>query len=836
MKAVFLITSVVMMMLQNPAPAQSPVLDQRFAFNINNQGLEQAISLIEKTAGISIAYDAVQVDKKRVVNVPSINLTLKNALYAVFGQGFEFLMVGNRVIVRVRPKQQGKFSLYGYITDSYSGETLPGASVYLSDDVTIGTVSNHYGYFSLSLSEGKNQIIVSYIGYEPLKISVEMNDNRRFDFKLDQISSALEEIVVVGEKEKVGDLSIGALNLDIKSVKVMPSLAGEPDPIKLLQLTPGVKSGGEGSSGLFVRGGNLDQNLILLDDAPVYNPTHLLGFFSVFNADALKRIDMFKGHIPIEYGDRLASVVDIRMRDGNKGKFGAEGGIGLLATRVLVEGPIEKDKASFVASFRRSYPDIFLNLSSSGGGNKVNFTDGNVKLNFKLTDKDNIFLSGYYGEDNLRFFDQYENTWGNYTTSLRWNHLFGKNLFGNLVAYRSNYRYNIGTFVNGQSTIDWTSSISEYAAKYDWSLFINSGHLIKFGSSAIWRDYAPGKERSGLIQNIPSKEVLEFVGYIGHDWKVSDNFELKYGLRYNVFQNRGEDEMINTLSPRFNVKYHIDSRSSLEASYNRHVQFQHEIRNAASPFNAFYVWLPSGLNLPHGISDQFTLGYKRTFNNACNLTIEGYYKSLQNQIDYADHASIIQNSLIEQDLRVGEGRAYGFETQIEKNDGRLTGWVQYTFSRSLRTIDGINNGMEYPAFFDQPHSISILAQYALSKRTGLVINWQYATGQPVNLPIGTFQSDDTLIPLYSGRNNGRLPDFHRLDLSYTLQRKPGQWKNESYWVFSLINVYFRKNALSLDYLPNRDKITGNIVDPLDKRVFKTYVFGLIPSVSWNFKF
>jgi hypothetical protein len=837
--------------------SQETTLGKSLDLELKGMSLIQAIDSIENRMDISIAYDSHQLAADKKVNFSTKSKPIYEVLKKLFSSEFEILEQGNRFILKALP--QKKSVLYGYITEAASGETLPGATVYLNENPSIGTVSNIYGYYSLTLPAGSHQLVISYLGFETIELTINVKGEKRLDHQLTSSISALDEVVVTSTSTAYTHQDIGAMTIDIPSIKVMPSMAGEPDPIKLLQLTPGVKSGGEGSSGLFVRGGNQDQNLILIDDAPVYNPTHLLGFFSVFHPDALKSIQLFKSNIPIEYGDRLSSVMDVRMKDGNKERFGFEGGIGLLSTRAMIEGPLSKNKSSYMVAFRRSYPDVFLGLSSSGGGNKVNFTDANLKLNIAMGERDKLFASTYFGKDNLRFFDQYENTWGNYTTSLRWHHLYGKNVFGNLTAYHSIYEYAIETFADNRQTINWISSISESAIKYDFNLFPSIDHEIKFGAGAIWRSYNPGQEKSGLLRPVPSKNVREYVSYAGHSWDVSEKIKLEYGARLNVFQTMGKDieylldenrvvidtlsldtkqvlRQFHTLSPRFSLKYQLSDKTSLEASYNRNVQFQHEIRNASSPFNAFYVWLPSGINLPYGVSDQFTLGYQHILSKNFQLAIESYYKSLDNQIDYIDHASIIQNNLIEQEIRIGKGRAYGFEIQLEKTDGRLTGWLQYTYARTLRKIEGINDGEEYPAFYDQPHAASLVANYALNKRSDVGLNWQYASGQPVNLPIGSYAGEETIIPIYNGRNNERLPDFHRLDLSYTLRRKQGQWKNESYWVFSIINLYYRKNALSLDYLPNRDAITGNIIDPSDKRMYKTYLFGLIPSISWNFKF
>jgi outer membrane cobalamin receptor len=821
--------------------------------------LQHAIDSLQSHTGISIVYDSKQLKINEIIEQPTFNMSLKEVIYAIFGNEFELIEATKKIILKPKPEINKNSVLYGYINDKNTGETLPGATVFLTENTTIGTVSNVHGYYSITVPTGNHEIQVSYLGYESNVTLLEVKDQQRHDFGLVPSTSTLSEVVVVADRIEDSDVKIGTENINVRSVKSMPSLGGEPDPIKMIQMTPGVKSGGEGSSGLFVRGGNQDQNLILIDDAPVYNPTHLLGFFSVFHPDALKSVQFYKSNIPIEYGDRLSSLLDIRMKDGNNERFGVEGGIGLLSSRVMVEGPISKGASSYMMAFRRSYPDIFLRLSSSGAGNKMNFTDANMKLKLKLSEKDNLLVSGYFGQDNLRFFDQYENTWGNYTTSLRWQHLYGKNLFGNLVAYHSNYEYDIETFSNNQETVNWVSSISESTLKYDLNLYSGVNHLLKFGAGATRRTYNPGEDQAGFLDKVRPNNVNEFIVYIGHDWKMSEKIELDYGVRYNLFQRlSSEDEYIlnedravvdtlflsgnqitkelNSIIPRLNLRYQLNTKNRFEVSYNRNVQLQHEIRNSSSPFNAFYVWLPSGINLPQGISDQFSFGYTHSFSSPYKLTSEVYYKSLKNQIDYRDHASIIQNNLIEQELRIGKGRAYGIEAKFEKTQGKLSGWIQYTYSRSLRQIKGINNNNEYPVFFDQPHSVSLLANYVFNQRSQFTLNWQYATGQPTNVPVGIFSSDETLIPIYEGRNNNRLPDFHRLDLSYSLKRKSGDYNNQSSWVFSLINVYYRKNALSLDYLPHRDPITGNVVDPLDKRIYKTYIFGIIPSISWNFKF
>ena len=683
----------------------------------------------------------------------------------------------------------------------------------------------------------------------------------RIDLSLTQDTSYLPVVVIDAQSEKrhIKDTRTGYHQLHIQKLKNLPVLGGEPDILKMAQALPGVKSAGEGSSGLYVRGGNIDQNLILLDEAPVYNPTHLLGFASAFNVDAVHHAELFKAGFPPEYGGRLSSVLDLKMREGNNEKAGIEGGIGLLASRILFEGPIQKQKSSFMVSARRTYPDLALRFLNDNGGNKVHFYDFNGKVNIALNPNNHLYLSAYMGKDLFRFFDKFENTWGNATASLRWNHLFNSRYFSKFSLVYSRYQYFIENILEGQDTFNWQTGISDLNGKGHLSIYPNPDHHIRIGFNTIFHRINPGRETRGLLPPVAQSQALETALFLAHDWEINDLLKLDYGVRLNLYNNLGSTTLytfqdsppfIDSIQTRgiyhsffhpvvrFSLRYLTSQNSSLKASFSQTVQYQQELRNSVSPFSSFYIWLASNPNIPAQRADQLSLGYyQNVSNNSLKASVELYYKWLYNQIDFVDHAILIQNPYLEREIRVGKGRAYGIECMLEKSTGKLTGWVNYTYSRSLRTISGINQNESYPAYYDLPHEAGIFLQYEALARWTFTANWQYTTGKAVNLPIGSFQFGNAIIPLYEGRNSSRLPAFHRLDLSATLfDKQPSRRRWNDYWVFSLQNVYYRKNALSIDILPYRDARSGNVPDPTDVAAYKIYLFGLIPSVSYHFKF
>lgn len=843
------------------ALSQDDILKTLVEVEFVQKSISEAVEQLEQIANVHIVYSSkVMSQQQETINLKAEGRSLGWILKRLFHpQLVKFKVNRRQILILPDPSPPSRQNLNGYIRDGSSGEALIGATIMVADSSGIGTVSNAYGFYTLSLPASHYQLTVAYLGYAPKSIAINLTKDQYLDISLKPDETQLEEVVILASKDrtKATEQVIGTHKIDVNQLKTLPSLGGEADVLKMVQLLPGIKSGGEGASGLFVRGGNVDQNLILLDEAPVYNPSHFLGFFSAFNADAIQQMEVHKGHFPVQYGGRLSSVVDIRMKEGNREKFGVQGGIGLLASRLQLEGPLVKDKASFIISGRRTYPDIFLGLSPDNGGNKIHFYDLNSKLNFRINQRNHLFLSAYFGRDLFRFFDQYENKWGNATTTLRWNHLFSDQLFSNFTLVYSRYDYFIENFIDGATTFNWQSGIEDVNAKADFSWYINPRNTLKFGMNGILHRFDPGSETAGRIKAVAKRKTLESAVYLGHHWMPNKQLELEYGFRLSINQNLGPATVYQfneahlvvdsvkhsggvyhhnwALSPRLGIRYLLSDQTALKASYARTVQYQQELRNSTSAFSAFYIWLPSNPNLPPQTADQVSLGFGRNMGKQYGLSIELYYKQMHHQIDFVDHASLIQNPNLEADIRSGMGRAFGLELLLEKKIGKLSGWIAYTYSRSQRTIPDINEGKQYPVFHDQPHDLKLILQYEASRRWQFAANWQYSSGKAVNLPIGSYQLGETIVPLYADRNGSRLPDFHRLDISATLKRKPGK-RNDAYWVFSILNMYYRKNALSIDILPKRQDASDNVPDPTDVAAIKTYVFGLIPSISYNFKF
>ena len=845
--------------------SQSIDLDQKITITFNDVPLKEALDQLENRLDISFAYSGNLIaEGKKTGTLNFKEESIRHIIHQLFApQQLELKIRDRRIFMLKRVLPPPRFQLNGHIKDAQNGEMLIGATIMVNQANPIGASTNLYGFYSLTIPEGKHQITISYLGYTPQTFELELLQNKRLDVDLMPISNELTEVVVVGktEKDPVKGNQMGYHKLSVGVLDNLPSVIGEPDVLKLAQLMPGVQSVGEGSTGLFVRGGGIDQNLILLDEAPVYNPSHALGFFSVFNADAINHAELYKSGFPVQYGGRLSSVMELRMKEGNKERFGLTGGIGTLSSRLLLEGPIKKGKHSFMVSARRSYPDLFLKFQDDDGGNNIHFYDINAKANFQFGPNDRLYLSGYFGEDLFRFFDKYENKWGNTTATLRWNHIFTPKFFSNLTLVYSRYNYFIDNLVEQVRTFSWESGIKDYNLKADFNWYLTPNTTIDFGWNTIYHQFDPGSERDNQLQQVPMNQALESAAYIGAKHDLGDRWSVDYGLRLNLFQNLGAStvyqfdeqyQLVDStvyssgkiyhhflgLAPRLNVRYLASEQQSLKFSYSRTYQYQQQLRNSVSGFNAFYIWLPSGPNVPEQFSDQISLGYFQQIKNSpYEFSLETYYKKLYNQVDYTDHARLIQNPYIEGELRVGDGQAYGIEFMLKKSEGRLKGWLSYTYSRTFRTIPEVNDGRRYPAFFDQPHNINLLLEYGLSKRLELTANWVYTSGNAVTLPEGSFRFGDTIIPIYPDRNANRLPDYHRLDISAKLYRKNrAERKNDAYWLFSLYNVYYRKNALSVNFAPRREANTGNIPDPTDIVSTKTYIFGLIPSISYNFKF
>lgn len=758
--------------------------------------------------------------------------------------------------------QAQKFTLSGQIKDASTGEDMPFANVVITNLAGVGTATNVYGFYSITLEAGTYTVSYQLIGYEAVVKEIELTQDVRMDIELGESAELLKEVVISAEKEdqNVTRNEGSVTTIDMKEVKEIAIFGGEPDIIKVMQFNPGIKTAGEGNSGFYVRGGGLDQNLILLDEAPVYNPSHLLGFFSVFNGDAIKGATVYKGGMPAEYGGRTSSVMDIRMKEGNSKKFGVSGGIGLLSGRLTVEGPIVKDRGSFIVSGRRTYADLFLGLSSdeSTSNTQLFFYDLNVKGNYRINDKNRIYLSGYFGRDRFGFDDQFGLNWGNATATLRWNHLFSDKLFSNTSLIYSDYDYEFSFGVD-EDRLGLQSIINDLNLKQDFTYYINSRNTMKFGVNAIRHRLEPGNLNAGANTGVTAEDAeekrgLEGAVYIQNQQDIGARLNLNYGLRYSFFNqfgdgtayffdNNGEltgsqqyDDLESMqyyggFEPRLSATYLLNDESSLKLGYNRSYQYIHLLTNAttSSPTD---VWIMSSNNVEPQIADQVSLGYFRNFqSNMFETSVEVYYKDMQNVIDYRNGADVFFNDELEGDLVSGDGEAYGAEFFVKKNKGRLTGWLSYTWSRTLRQIDEINEGDQFSARQDRIHDISIVALYKLNERVTLSGNFVYYTGDAVTYPSGRYALDGTIVPVYTERNGGRMPDYHRLDLGLTLYRKKEkrQGRFDSNWNFSLYNVYGRENAFSINFQPVED-------NPTQTEAVQLSLFRWVPSVTYNFKF
>ena len=751
------------------------------------------------------------------------------------------------------------FTVSGTLKDASNGEDLIGATVFVKEKPGTGTAANTYGFYSLTLPKGEYTLLFRYIGLEDLEQKVTLDRDLRLDQELaSKAGLTILEVVVKSEKENknVSKTEMSVTKLDPRDIENIPVIFGEKDIIKTLQLTPGVKSAGDGNAGFYVRGGATDQNLILLDEAPVYNASHLLGFFSVFNSDALKDVTLYKGTIPAEFGGRGSSVLDIKMKDGNNKKLNASGGIGVISSRLTLEGPIQKDEGSFIISARRTYADLFAKLSKKESirNTQLYFYDLNVKANYRLSEKDRLFLSGYFGRDVLNL-TGFGLDWGNYTGTLRWNHLFSDRLFSNTSAIFSNYDYQFGIGVTGFD-FKVKAAIVDINLKQDFTFFPNARNTIKFGLNFINHTFQPTSLDAGEFSSFKDSKTAQRFAYEGgayaqNDWKISDRFGLQYGVRYSFFDYHGKGtaytfdengtktsekiykkgesiQFYGGLEPRLGLKFQIDESSSFKAGASRNIQFMHLLNNTttASPTD---LWVPSSNNVKPQIVDQASVGYFRNFlDNMFEASIETYYKSLQNQIDYRNGADLTFNAEYEGALTYGKGIAYGAEFYLKKNKGRLTGWIGYTLARSLRKFEAINKGDFYPAKQDRIHDLSIVAMYKLRNKLTVSATWVFYTGDAATFPSGKYTVAGVQTPYYTERNGYRFPNYHRLDLGVTLLGKQGK-TFESSWNFSVFNAYARQNVYSITFRENED-------DRSRTEAVRTSLFSIIPAVTYNFKF
>lgn len=763
---------------------------------------------------------------------------------------------------------QEKFTISGYVKSAETGEELIGATVAVRA-LSVGSSANVYGFYSLTLEAGTYDVTYSFIGFEEITKKIDLKDNIQLNIELKEQVNQLDVVQVDGEKDdnNISKVEMSVNKIDSKTIKKIPALLGEADVIKSVLLLPGVSTVGEGSTGFNVRGGGIDQNLVLLDEAPVYNSSHLFGFFSVFNPDAVKNVKLIKGGIAPEYGGRLSSILDIRMKEGNKKELTGSGGVGVIFSRLALEGPIKKDKASFLIAGRRSYADILAKpfLNNDLKDSRFYFYDLTAKVNYEIDSKNRLFLSGYFGRD--IFGSGFIFNWGNATATARWNHIFNDRLFMNLTAFYSDYDYAFGIDEDDpDDDFEWSSSVVSYSMKPDFSYYINNNNTLKFGGQSIFYNFKPAKaefasngSRSDL--SLPEKFSVENGLYIQNEQSIGARTKILYGLRWSHFAYLGKGEKqtyrdtvagirkelesaeafkqneviadYNNFEPRLAFKYDLNEYSSLKASYNRMSQYLHLISNtvASTPVD---LWLPTTNNIKPQIADQIAVGYFRNFlNNKYEASAEVFAKDFQNQIDYIDNADLFFNEQLEGDLLIGKGRAYGLELFVKKRTGKATGWVSYTISKSEREVDGINNGDWYPTRFDRTHNLSVVGSYDWTEKWSFSANFVFSSGTPATFPTNRYEIQGVVLPhnINNSRNNYRIPSYHRLDLSATLTpKKKKERKFTGEWVFSIYNVYNRRNPFSIFFEQNED-------NPQVTEAIRYSVIGsFVPAVSYNFTF
>lgn len=772
---------------------------------------------------------------------------------------------------------QNRVTINGYVKDASNGEALIGATVFIPTTGS-GSATNVYGFYSLTVSPGTYEVEFSYIGYETLVQTIELTANTRLDIELSMEGTELQEVIITGEADEdvLSTVEMSTEKLTINTIKKIPALFGEVDVLKSLQLLPGVSSVGEGASGFNVRGGSVGQNLVLLDEAPVYNSSHLFGFFSVFNPDAVKDVKLIKGAMPASYGGRIASILDVRMREGNSKRLEISGGVGLpIFSRLAIQGPLIKDRASFIVAGRRSYVDLFAKPFTDGA--TLFFYDLTTKVNYNLNSRNRIYLSGYFGRDVFRFDEQQGFNWGNITGTLRWNHIFNERLFSNVSFFVSNFDYGFSFGENEQDKFDWNSRILTYSLKPQFTYFINPQNELSFGGESTYYRFKPAEAigvSDGVTQDISLDEkfTLENAVYLDNEQQIGNRLTIRYGLRFSSFHYFGPSKVYRFFDaepgerrlpdiensteagkgaliksyynpePRASLNYKLSDRSSVKASFARTMQYIHLISNTAAP-TPIDLWTPSTNNIRPQQGDQYALGYVQTIgaSGEYEFSVEGYYRDTREQVEYVRGAEIFINEFLEGDIIQGDGRAYGLELNLQKNEGNLNGWVSYTLGRSELQVEGINDGQWYPTRFDQTHNLKVFANYDISKRTSFSANFAFTSGTPITAPTSRYTQQGYVIPFnyYETRNNFRIPPSHRLDLSLTWQLKRTkngkERKNEDYLVFSLYNVYARKNPFSIFFSQSDERpVMGQ---PIETLATKFSIIGsIVPAVSYNFRF
>ncbi|MGE0773373.1 MAG: carboxypeptidase-like regulatory domain-containing protein [Cyclobacteriaceae bacterium] len=765
---------------------------------------------------------------------------------------------------------QEKFTINGYVKDSRNGEELIGVSVFVQELKT-GTTTNAYGFYSITLPKGTYHLQFSYIGYKTRIEEIQLDQQIERNIDLQDETMEMQEVVVKGERvdANVSNIQMGHTQLNMDQVRKLPMVFGESDLIKTIQMQPGVITAGEGTSSFFVRGGSADQNLILIDEAPVYDPSHLFGLFSVFNSDVVKESELYRGGIPARFGGRLSSILEVRTKDGNNKNLAGSGGIGTMASRFMIEGPMKKEKSSFIVSARRSYVDAFLKLA--GETNLVYFYDMNAKLSWKHNNNNRFFVAFYNGRDDFDFDGVFGFGWGNATGTFRWNHLFNDRLFSNTTLIASNFDYKLG-FDDPVQGFEWKSRLQQFSLNNDLNYFISPSSEVSFGYHLTFRRFAPATitptTEGSIFQTVTLEKqfALDHAPYIDFKQKFGDKVETTLGVRLSIFQNVGPYDLplyadptdnVNIIrtgersyerletvkayvnaEPRFSFLYILSPYNSIKASYSRMVQNTHLISSGTVPL-PFNTWNPSGYYLKPQTSDQYSIGFfQNTHKHDYEFSVETFYKDMNNITDFADNASIFFNQDLSTEFRQGKSWAYGVELSAQKKEGRVTGFLSYTYSKVTRKVPGVNSGIAFPANYDRRNALNVAAVYDLNKKWSFGADFVYGTGRPITVPSGRYEFGDLYQPdQITERNGYRLPSYHRADVSATLtpqNRKQRKWQGQ--WVFSLYNMYSRKNPFSM-YTRLRQDEEGNIIgNGTEKEARMIYLFPILPSVTYNFKF
>jgi hypothetical protein len=862
-------------------------LDKKITLIVHKQSLGAVIQKIGDEGKIFFSYNPQSLPLDMKISVKARNKTVREILDLVLKKNrIDYFVLENQVVLKMNQKDQTdnsreqvpsamKHTISGYLKDKASGEVLIGANIYIRD-THLGTTTNAYGFYSLTLPANSYEVVFSYIGYKDFLMKINLEKDEEATIEMETSSLAIKEVVIQSKnkQEETRNSSLGEFQFSSKTLSQIPGFAGDLDIIKSLQAVPGIKSYGDGSSLFYVRGGNSDQNLILIDEAPIYNPSHLFGFFSVLAPDAINEMTVYKGDFPSKYGGRLSSVIDIKARNGNLKRFGFSGNIGPYASEITLEGPIIKDKSSFIVSGRMSTLNWLNDLNTSLKSFDILFYDVNAKVNFKLNTNNRFYLTFFYGYDhfgqtNESSYPTSGMSWNNMAGTFRWNHTFSNKLFSNTTICYSRYQYYL--YIDNEQKDVWNSAISGLTFKTDFTWYLSPKNTIHEGVEITDHNSNPGNVSLPDNQTDPAAypiakyHSMEYDFYLGNDMSIGKRITIGYGIRLPVWQDLGpttvyhfdgyhnliDSSRVSNLStyssfispePRINFRYMLNDRSSLKASYNRTTQFLQVLSSSVSPFTSLEVWAPCGPNIKPQKSDQVSLGYySQVFRTKLNFSAEIFYNIFHDHIDYKDHANLLFNHLLEGEIRNGKARSYGIELILRKTENNFTGWIGYTYSRTFVQTPEVNNGKEYPAFYDRPHNVCIYLSYTAGKHWAFSANWLYMTGGAITTPVGFFYNNGYSIPIYGDRNNDRLPDYHRLDLSVKWTLSKPEQRYQHALILTLYNAYGRLNPFSVNFNKIQDG-NGNIVVPsnLDgeyKLIPTTIsVAGMIPSLNYQFKF